>query len=142
MELQGTRGTAIVSESTKDFFDETHVPAAVRNGSMVWVTGQTGVMADGTLPSSPEAQMRQAFVLVADCLAASGAGWSDVVELTTYLVGLREHGELMLAVASEFLDPPFPAWTAVGVAELWEAGAMLELRCTAVVAPDRLPTPC
>jgi enamine deaminase RidA (YjgF/YER057c/UK114 family) len=130
--IHADRGTATSPESLADFYEQTGVPGAIRRGDHVWVTGQTGLLADGTLPSSSTEQIRQAFRLVGECLAAAGAGWSDVVEMTTYVVGLRTHGDEMVEIASEFLSTPFPAWTAIGVTELWEEGAIFELRCTAV----------
>jgi enamine deaminase RidA (YjgF/YER057c/UK114 family) len=59
--------------------------------------------------------------------------WSDVVALTTYHVGLRGQTGTLLAVAAEFLGVPFPAWTAVGVTELWPADAVVEISCVAVL---------
>ena len=40
----------------------------------------------------------------------------------------------MLRVAAEFLVPPYPAWTPIGVTELWPPEAVVEIRCVAVVA--------
>jgi len=134
MELECTRGVAAISDASQGFFEETRVPSAVRNGSTVWVTGQTGDLPDGTVVEPVEEQIRQAFANVEGCLSAAGASWSDVVEMTTYSVGLRSHAEVMLSVAGEFLASPFPAWTAIGVAELWE-GAVFEMKCVAVVEP-------
>lgn len=45
--------------------------------------------------------------------------WSDVVEINSYHVGLRSQADFMLSVAAEFLEPPYLAWTPVGVTELW-----------------------
>src|ERR1700686_2807268 len=127
MELASTRGTVVVSEWTAEFFEATHVPAAVQRDSTVWVTGQTGTLPDGTLSATVSGQIRQAFVNVGDCLMAAGAGWADVVEMNTYSIGLRDHGEIMLEIAAEFLDPPYPAWTAVRIAELWRWDAVFDL---------------
>jgi len=40
----------------------------------------------------------------------------------------------LLSVAAEFLKAPYPAWTPVGVTELWPPEAVVEIRCVAVVA--------
>jgi enamine deaminase RidA (YjgF/YER057c/UK114 family) len=142
MKLASTRGTVVVSDWTAEFFEATQVPAAVQHDSTVWVTGQTGTLPDGSLSTTVNGQIRQAFANVGECLMAAGASWADVVEMNTYSIGLRDHGEVMLEIAAEFLDPPFPAWTAVGVTELWEEGAVFELQCVAVVprtaGPDQL----
>jgi enamine deaminase RidA (YjgF/YER057c/UK114 family) len=43
----------------------------------------------------------------------------------------------MLMVAGEFLDEPYPAWTAVGVTELFEPEALVEVSCEAVLPASR-----
>ena len=131
MKIPAERGVAITPEPLATFYEETGVPGAIRRGDRIWVTGQTGLLADGSIPSTVTDQIRQAFTLVGECLAAADSNWSEVVEMTTYVVGLREHGEAMIEIAGEFLSVPFPAWTAVGVAELWEEGAMFEVQVTA-----------
>jgi enamine deaminase RidA (YjgF/YER057c/UK114 family) len=136
MELTSSRGVAVVSEMTAEFFQATHVPAAVRRDATVWVTGQTGTRPDGSVAATTSEQIRQTFVNVGDCLEAAGASWADVVQMNSYSVGLRQQGESLLEIAAEFLDPPFPAWTAVGVVELWEEGAEFELECVAVVTRE------
>ena len=62
--------------------------------------------------------MRGTFRNIELTLAAAGLGWQDVVAMNSYHVGFREQAPILLAVAAEFLAKPFPAWTAVGVAEL------------------------
>lgn len=42
MESECTRGAAIVADASRGFFEATGVPSAIRNGSTLWVTGQTG----------------------------------------------------------------------------------------------------
>jgi enamine deaminase RidA (YjgF/YER057c/UK114 family) len=60
-----------------------------------------------------------------------------VVQLTSYHGGLRDQADALLRVAGEFLDSPYPAWTAVGLSELFEPGAVVEIRCVAVVSRAR-----
>jgi enamine deaminase RidA (YjgF/YER057c/UK114 family) len=51
-------------------------------------------------------------------------------------VGLQRHAELLLTVAAEFLQDPYPVWTDVGVTELFLPEAVVEIRCVAVLPPD------
>jgi len=51
--------------------------------------------------------------------------------MTSYHVGLQEQTEVLLAVATEFLQDPFPAWTAVGVTDIIDAEALIEISCLA-----------
>jgi enamine deaminase RidA (YjgF/YER057c/UK114 family) len=124
---------AIVPEVWADFYQETHIPAAVRVGGTLRVTGHTGETADGAFSADPEMQIRQVFRNIELTLAEAGVRWSDVVEINSYHVGLLDQAEALLRVAAEFLEAPFPAWTAVGVTELILREALVEISCVAVV---------
>jgi enamine deaminase RidA (YjgF/YER057c/UK114 family) len=127
---------AIVPAVWADFYEETHIPAAVRVGNTLRVTGHTGEKADGVFPDNVEDQIRQVFRNITFTLAEGGASWSDVVEINSYHVGLQSQAERLLRVASEFLEDPYPAWTAVGVTELILPEALVEISCVAVVLTD------
>jgi enamine deaminase RidA (YjgF/YER057c/UK114 family) len=114
------------------FYEETGVPAAVRSGRTLYVTGHTGESADGVFPTDVEAQVRGTFLNIELTLAEAGLGWHDVVALNSYHVGFRDQVPVLLAVAAEFLAEPFPAWTAVGVTELIAPEAVIEISCVAV----------
>jgi enamine deaminase RidA (YjgF/YER057c/UK114 family) len=119
----------------REFYEATHIPAAVQVGDTLRVTGHTGETADGAFPEAAEDQIRQVFENIALTLAEAGAGWSDVVEINAYHVGLLGQTETVLRVAGEFLSDPFPAWTAVGVTELYVPEALVEISCVAIVPP-------
>ncbi len=125
---------AIVTPQWQDFFDATGIPAAVRVGPTVRLTGHTGTRPDGSFSGDPAEQLRQTFANVADTLAAAGGTWADVEEITTFHVGLRAQADQVLEIAGEFLSPPFPAWSAVGVTELFEPGALVEVTVVATIA--------
>lgn len=126
-------GNAIVPSDWAAFYDETHVPAAVRVADTLHVTGHTGETAGEYYPEDPEAQIRQTFTNIAVTLAEAGATWSDVVSMTTYHVGLSSQATMLLSVAADFLRAPYPAWTAVGVTELWSPEAIIEISCIAIL---------
>jgi enamine deaminase RidA (YjgF/YER057c/UK114 family) len=123
-----TSRDAVIPASWSEFYAATGIPAAVRSGEVLRLTGHTGDRPDGTFSNDPEAQTRQTFQNVALTLSEAGLQWSDVVEITTYRVGLRAQAD----VASEFLDAPYPAWTDVGVTELFEPDVLFEMRCVEV----------
>jgi enamine deaminase RidA (YjgF/YER057c/UK114 family) len=125
----------VVSPHWRAFYEAAHIPAAVRAGDTIRVAGHTGEGPDGLFDVHQEAQLRHTFGNLAQTLATAGVTWADVVQLTSYHVGLRAQAESLLAVAAEFLVDPYPAWTAVGVTELFEEGALVEISCVAVV-PD------
>ena len=127
-----SRRDAVIPASWSEFYAATGIPAAVRYGDVLRLTGHTGDRSDGTFSNDPEAQTRQTFQNVALTLSEAGLQWSDVVEITTYRVGLRAQADVALRVAAEFLDVPYPAWTDVGITELFEPDALFEMSCVAV----------
>jgi enamine deaminase RidA (YjgF/YER057c/UK114 family) len=64
-------------------------------------------------------------------LTEVGLTLSDVVEMTTYHVGLKEQLEVFKQIKDEFINEPYPAWTAIGVSELAVDGALIEIRVIA-----------
>jgi enamine deaminase RidA (YjgF/YER057c/UK114 family) len=122
----------IVPANWQGFYQATNIPAAIRQGRIVRLTGHTGDEADGTFSDQAETQIRRTFENVALTLAEVQMGWSDVVEITSFHVGLQQQSEALLRVAAEFLDAPYPAWTAVGVVEFFEPEAVVEISCVAV----------
>lgn len=131
-----TRRDAVIPASWSEFYAATGIPAAIRSGDVVRLTGHTGDMPDRTFSDDPEAQIRQTFQNVALTLSEAGLQWPNVVEVTTYRVGLRAQADVVLRVAAEFLEMPYPAWTDVGITELFEADAVFEMSCVAVLRND------
>jgi len=121
----------IVPSSWQDFYEATRVPAAVADDGLVFFTGHTGTLPDGSFPPGVESQLRATFHNLSLSLEQAGATWGDVLEMHSYHLGLRAQAGLMLEVASDFLTDPYPAWTAVGVAELFEEEALVEISCVA-----------
>ena len=125
------------SSLADDGTPELRYSPALRDGRFVFVSGHIGRDEHGVLSDSPEVQMREAFRSVGRTLAEVGATWADVVEMTSYHVGLQVQKEAILRVHREFIrEPPYPAWTATGVAELFSADAVFELSVLAVL-PER-----
>lgn len=52
--------------------------------------------------------------------------------MTTYHVGLRQHFNVFFEERSAYVREPFPAWTAVGVAELLSEQALVEIAVVAL----------
>lgn len=96
---------------------------AVRAGSWLFVSGQlgldphTGAMVGADAPT----QARQALRNLGEILGAAGAGPSDVVKTTVYLVDLEEFAAVN-AVYGEFFGDWRPARATVQVARLPKDG--------------------
>lgn len=128
------RRNAVIPSDWTDFYEETNIPAAVWAGDTLRVSSHAGETPEDVFPDEPEEQLRGAFRNISSTLAEAGASWSDVVEINSFHVDLRGQADFLLRVAAEFLEPPYPAWTPVGITELlWPPEAVVEIRCVAVV---------
>jgi len=121
---------SVVPKGMKGFYEQFHFSPAVRVGKYVHASGQVGSSPDGQLDPDPAVQFTQAFENVRTVLEKAGASLEDVVELTSFHVGLNEHIGIFMQVKDGYLKEPYPAWTAVGVAEL-AFGALVEVKVTA-----------
>lgn len=73
---------------------------------------------DGTIPDDPDTQFTLAFGNLQRVLQAAGADLSHVVDLLTFHTDLEGDLDAFTAVKERFLGEPYPAWTAIGVAQL------------------------
>lgn len=124
----------IVPPHWRPFFEATGIPAAVRVGAEVTVSGHTGETAE-SFSADAAVQFRTTLLMISETLAEGGLTWSDVTEIQSFHVDLRAQSAWIVDIAREFMDPPLPAWTALGVAEFFEPGALVEVSCRAV-APN------
>jgi enamine deaminase RidA (YjgF/YER057c/UK114 family) len=120
----------IVPDEMKNFYQQFHFSPAVRVGKTVHCSGQVGNAPDGTLDPDPAKQISQAFENVKTVLEEAGASLKDIVEITSFHVGLNDHIGVFMQVKDGYVKEPYPAWTAVGVAEL-AFGALVEIKVTA-----------
>ena len=100
----------------------------VRAGDLLICSGQVG-LADGTLVDGLAAQVRQAVANAEALLAQHGAGLSDVVKTTVFLVDVDDYAAMNDAYVEAFGDHR-PARSAVAVAGL-PLGALVEVECIA-----------
>lgn len=115
----------------QSFYDNLHFAPAVVDGDHLRCSGVIGVLPDLSISEDPTAQFTRAFENLRDVLAEAGLSFADVVEMTTYHVGLQAHVQTFVAVKDQFMTAPYPAWTAVGIAELFLPGALVEIQVTA-----------
>jgi enamine deaminase RidA (YjgF/YER057c/UK114 family) len=116
------------------WYRETRLSPAVQVGELLFVAGCTGASA---IADGPRAEMRRAYEEIGEVLAAAGASWDDVVSMNTFHVDFRRDIDAMVEIHREFVSKePFPAWTAVGVTQLYEPDAVVEIAVTAVLPPN------
>lgn len=121
---------AIFPASRQALYDINRYSAAIHSGDLLFVSGQVGSRADGTLEPDFAAQVRLAFDNLAAVLAAAGCTFDDIVDVTSFHTDPAEQFETVNAVRFEvFGEPPYPNWTAVGVT--WLAGFDFEIKVIA-----------
>jgi len=114
-----------------------HGVACPLDGSIVFVAGQIGWLADQSFPSQDIAgQVRQALSNIVHILLAAGGRPKHVARMTwyvtdkaEYLAAQREIGEAY----REIMGPHYPAMSVVEVSALLEAQAKVEIEVTAVI---------
>ncbi len=113
------------------------ISATATGSKIVYLSGQVGTKADGTLAGDTlAAQTEQAFRNIVTALAANGAKVADVAKIVFYVVdwNMDKLGDLFegsIAALGENLA--VTATTLVGVQALFEPGWLIEIDVTAVV---------
>ena len=125
------KSDVVVPAGMEMAYEQFHFAPAIRSGRWLRCSGQLGTGAKFEAVADPEAQFAQAFENVKSVLAAAELDFGDVVEVTTFHVGLREHLATFMAGKDRYLEAPYPAWTAIGVVELAVPNALVEIRVTA-----------
>jgi enamine deaminase RidA (YjgF/YER057c/UK114 family) len=99
-------------------------------GSLVFVSGQVGMAADGTVPAGVEAQAVQAVANLNAVLGEAGLTSADLVKQTIYLTDPADVGPFMGAVAGSLPSPP-PATTLLIVHGLASPELRVEIEAVA-----------
>ena len=115
-----------------------HVASATGTRTVV-VAGQVGVDRDGALAGEDVAsQTRQAYENLGLGLASAGAGWADVVKVTTFLVSEELVDDFFSAREQEFAElfpsRAFPPSTLLIVRGLVRPELLVEIEATAVTS--------
>jgi len=119
--------------STPRFY--THAVTASGAGKLIYVSGQVSWDTAGNVVGKGDmrAQSEQVFKNVTAALKAAGAGWSDVIKMNGYMVGMNaERVGAYREVRQRFLkEGVLPASTLVGVETLVHPDLLLEVEVVA-----------
>ncbi|HEV8711481.1 MAG TPA: RidA family protein [Candidatus Binatia bacterium] len=121
----------VIPKGMENYYDRFHFAPAVKDGNRLYCSGVIGVGAEGKVPADPETQFTQAFEMLKSVLTTAGAALKDVVEMTTFHVGLQTHLPTFMKVKDRYLQEPYPAWTAIGITELALPGGLVEIKVIA-----------
>jgi enamine deaminase RidA (YjgF/YER057c/UK114 family) len=123
-------------------YDQLHYSAARRAGDFVYLSGvEAGpVKGDGTDVTAFKVQLRRAFRAIKASLAASGADFSQVVQMTTFhnchnkknfQGDFQSQLQAMIAVKDEFMPPPYATWNAFCIDRHYSDRTVVEIVITA-----------
>jgi 2-iminobutanoate/2-iminopropanoate deaminase len=122
---------------------DVHVPAGpyshtavVQGGSeLVFVSGQVGTRADGSVPSSFAEQVDVTFQNLKACLAAHGLGVDAIVKLGVFLVPGQDF-QVLRAARERYFGAHRPTSTSVFVAQLASPNFLVEIEAIAAKRPS------
>mgnify|MGYP000114951199 FL=1 len=143
--LQATPASAVERPAVEAFIppadregaEHFRMSSAVRAGDRLYLSGVVGYirLSEARTAESYETAIRDAFQRAETVLNSAGCDWSDVVEMTSFHVDMREHQEIFRAVREEFItEQPWPAWSGIGVEQLWSDALFVEMRIVAHTA--------
>ena len=123
---------SIIPASMRLFYEEFHFSPAVLDKDILRCSGVIGVDLT-TMKASvdPVIQFEQAFLSLGEVLKEAGGDYTNILEMTTFHIGLNEHLKAFMSVKDKYIEEPYPAWTAIGVSELAFPDALLEIRVSA-----------
>jgi enamine deaminase RidA (YjgF/YER057c/UK114 family) len=121
---------AIFPAGRQALYEKNRYSAAVRSGDLLFVSGQVGSREDGSPEPDFGAQVQLAFDNLAAVLKAAGCTFDDVVDVTSFHTDPASQLETVMALRSKVIgEPPYPAWTALGVT--WLYGFDFEIKVVA-----------
>jgi enamine deaminase RidA (YjgF/YER057c/UK114 family) len=105
-------------------------------GEFIVLAGQIGWDPAGQFAEGLAAQVGQALTNIVTLLAAAGAGPQHLVRLTWFVTDLLAYRENQVTVGEAYrrvIGRHFPTMSVIGVSELVEREALVEIEATAVL---------
>ena len=130
------QGTVLMSEDEGErrFQDQTGYADAVVAGDTIYLSGVVVGLREG---EELAAAYDRTYARIGAILARAGAGWDDVVDMTSYHTDIDAQFPAMVAVHRRYVRAPFPAWTAIDVDRLVPERGITEIK---IVARRPAPT--
>jgi enamine deaminase RidA (YjgF/YER057c/UK114 family) len=111
--------------------------AVIAVGTVVFLAGQTALNADGRIVGDDiVGQVEQALANLLTALRAAGGEPGQLASLTIYTTDLRAYRARAADIGQvwrRLVGPSYPAMAAIGVSQLWDAEALVELQGFAVI---------
>ncbi len=113
----------------------------VAEGETIFLAGQVGWDANGHFADGLVDQVGEALTNIVILLAEAGAAPRHLVRLTWYLTDLRTYCNNQTAIGAVYrgiIGKHFPAMSAIGVTQLVDPAALVEIEATAVLPPQHV----
>jgi len=121
----------LMSENPEErkFQDEWGYADAVITGDTIYLSGVVA----GVRPGETDLKLAydRAFQRIGKVLQRAGAGWDDVVDITSFHTDLTTQMPAIVAVKNKYVRSPPPAWTAIQVARLIPNTGLTEIKLVA-----------
>jgi enamine deaminase RidA (YjgF/YER057c/UK114 family) len=121
----------VIPKGQEIYYDQYHFAPAVKDGNRLYCSGVIGVGPDGKTSEDPEKQFTQAFETLQSVLTTAGVTFDNVVEMTTFHVGLQKNLQTFMKIKDRYMKAPYPSWTAIGITELAFPGGLVEVKVIA-----------
>jgi enamine deaminase RidA (YjgF/YER057c/UK114 family) len=129
-----TRRDVVFPAGRQALYERNRYSPAVRANGLLFVSGQVGSRPDGSPEPDLQAQVRLAFDNLNAVLAAAGCSFTDVQDVTVYIVDPEANFEKIWSVVPEYWgEAPYPTLTGVGVT--WLYGFQFEIKVVAKLPP-------
>lgn len=128
----------IVPVAMKSIVERAGYAPAIRVKNLVFCAGQVGRDANMNVINDPERQFEACWDNLATVLSEAGCRFEDVVEMTTYHVGLWQHMDVFREVKDRIFPRGTCAWTCIGVSELAHPGLLVEIKVVAAIPSRQL----
>ena len=124
------QSTVLMSENAEErrFQEEWGYADAVVAGDTIYLSGIVAWQREG---EALEAAYERAYARIGAVLRRAGAGWDDVVDLTTYHTDIVAQMPAIVAVHRRHVAAPVPAWTAIDVDRLIPDRGITEIKVVA-----------
>lgn len=111
---------------------------SVTSGRLLFLAGQTALNAEGQIVGAGVVeQFQQALSSLLTALRAGGGEPADLVSVTIYATDLadyRGHARELGEVWRRLAGRDYPAMAAIGVSQLWDPAALVEIQGVATLA--------
>jgi enamine deaminase RidA (YjgF/YER057c/UK114 family) len=113
-----------------------YVNGIVADGETIFLAGQIGWDAQERFVDGMVGQVEQALTNIVTLLMEAGAAPRHLVRLTWYITDLRAYRENRTAIGAAYrrvIGRHFPTMSVIGVSQLVEPAALVEIEATAVM---------